>query len=457
MTTEHQTAREAALSALKHSMDGILHAMGKGVHVVEHAKLPGAWTAVEVSIHMYKMIGAAWHGRWEDFGDHSLAASSALLNSAALGVPGLVEGLNDATVAVRRAAGERGAGITVEEAEHTGLHAIQTALSDRLFEALHPDAVPQRRVGTGEAEATPGDLRMMEKLSPETLDRIRSTLSEGNTPGIHFEPEVVTLPHKGHANATSAARGAPFSLEVRIFQPRQGTAANAGADHPFDVGKGVGSTVQAEVTINPATAGAGKVMIQVTPGTSAPSARLDAQRAADATIYTLDISSAGPMTAGMPGNDVVARLTISSAPGSITIRGTFESNPSPAHQMVLRDAAGRGVFLAGHMPSRDGTGPAPGATGVERPSSVVRMTVGVDASGRFNGRMSAELTSQRRDVDSRTAGGKEVSDRDQIAAWNHMVMKHLTPPGMPEPQRARERQQPAVDKALERSPQTPER
>jgi hypothetical protein len=477
MTTEHQSARQAAISALVHSADAIMHAtehaLGQKVKWLHKAKLPGVVTGVEVAAHMYEMIGAARSGRWEEFGDHSLGVSSALVNLGTSGVLGLAEGLNDATVAVRRTMGDKGAGITIEEAEKAGLHAIQNEIEDMLFKAVYPNEVPQIRVGEGEVEAKPVGFAPVERLNPETLELIRNMLREAKGPELTFEPVVVTA-----ADATTTARGrqdpgavpkALFSLEVRTFQPCPGTTENPVADRPFDVAKGAGSEVRAVVTICPTTATAGKVMIQTsqaldraarglgTPAPAGPAATIEVKKGNDGSTYTLGISRPGAASGGNPGTDAQARLTISSTPGSITISGTFGCNASPAHQMVLRDTSGQAVFLAGHMPTKDGHAFHPGTKGVDRPSNVIRMTLGVDAAGRFDGRVTAEIKGAKGHVISRTEGGPDLPAKSHLVAWNHMVIKTLTPPQMPEPHPAQEMPQPARQKDVGHSPQTPGR
>ena len=466
MTTEDQRAREIALRALARSMDGILHA----IEWAEKTKLPGVWTGVEVAPHMYKMVDCARRGRWDDFGDHSFAVSSALINFATAGTMGLAEGLNDATVAVRRASGNRAGGITVEEAEKAGLDAIRDKIADLLF-SVYPD-IAKDMAGIGEPKPVPGDLRPMEKLNAETLEAIRNALPKAPGPELKFEPEVITLRPKTIAPVERKDAGeAPtvlFSLEVRSFEPLPAGGENSGSDRGFDVAAGVGSELRAQVTICPAAATAGKVVIQASqalersargpssPAAATPAATLEVHQGNGGSTYSLAVSSPVPASAGRSPVDVQARLAIASAPGSVTISGTFGCNASPAHQIVLRDVAGRGVFLGGHMPTKDGRAFDPVSGGVDRPSNVIRMTLGVDATGRFDGRISAELQGSRGHVISRMKDGHDL-DKDQLATWNHMTMKNLTPPQMPEPHRVQERSQPSQEKNVVRSREGQER
>ena len=197
------------------------------------------------------------------------------------------------------------------------------------------------------------------------------------------------------------------------------------------------SLTKADVTISPGTAGAGHVRTQSNDAAAQPEAKLEIREGGRGATY--DLQLAVPSQTGAT-TDARAQVTIAQQSGSITVLAVFSGDKSAAQEIVLRDAAGTGIFLGGHMPSRgDGMSAATGQN-TERHGGTLMLTAGVNNTGEFDGSISAVL---------KTPDGKVISQFDSkpgphskdvpavqpdVWTWNHTTMTNLTPPNMPAPE-----------------------
>ena len=184
MADERQTAKEAAISAFEHSADAVLT-------LLEQEGAAHAAATIELAKATTKAVHAAREGDWDAFGANTLAASTALLNSALGGAPGSAIAFNQASVALARAFGSDASGITFDEAMTAGLREITDDIANYAFESAYPDEVRDVREQGGETKASP-DFRPMERLDRATLDQVRGASSQEMT----FEPELITRSDK---------------------------------------------------------------------------------------------------------------------------------------------------------------------------------------------------------------------------------------------------------------------
>ena len=146
--------------------------------------------------------------------------------------------------------------------------------------------------------------------------------------------------------------------------------------------------------------------------------------------YQINSSSSDPWFLGVaPDIDVHTTISITHPlPRIINIEVTMIGDLFPAHEAVLRDRTGNGLFLGGFMPTTKREGVALiGDT--KHAISKLNLQMTVDAQYNFDRILSAKFSGPY------SAIGKTLTNQTfSLAGWNRAFMTALTPDHMPPPQ-----------------------
>jgi hypothetical protein len=184
MSSHEASAFGAAVQALEHASDAIIHAIEHRVPSIEGvSELAGI---VMVSVQLYHALDAARDGDWDRFGSSSIAMSNAALSAIPFthGLHGLILSYMDSAAAVGRASG--GHGITVHDATDASLKAITDEIASIAFQLLqHSDDIPDVTGVSDGARETESVTHVYELIDLQNILK--------HEPAIVFPETLITL------------------------------------------------------------------------------------------------------------------------------------------------------------------------------------------------------------------------------------------------------------------------
>lgn len=164
-----------------------------------------------------------------------------------------------------------------------------------------------------------------------------------------------------------------------------------------------------------------------TASVSNPTGTINAQQIQGGTEYKVHVQGSNPL---LPAPDIDNRATIalSQEKGVLSVIGAFSGDKFPASEWTLRDSGSQAIFMCGYMPTNKSEVWTKLWGDNERPTGSLDMKISLDKNGNFDKIVSAEL----KDPDGKVICAAKNAT---LTEWNQKVMRELTPPGMPAPEK----------------------
>jgi hypothetical protein len=236
-----------------------------------------------------------------------------------------------------------------------------------------------------------------------------------------------------------------FRLEMRIFAPFDSFGGGfKGDNRGFSVSDS-SSRLRGSVSVNLRDATISKLEkssgLSVGPvdltgpvktAHSKPQLTVSSQKLEHGAAIDMHLSGSNPLIFGSPDIDNRAQVSLEQLlPGVVRVTAVLSGDKFPANELVLRDSAGKGVFLGGFMPNDKGEVWTKLWGNADRPESKLQITCTVDGQGHLGRVLSAELTTPVGVI----SNVHQPNSTFTLEGWNRTATTVLTPDHMPLPER----------------------
>jgi hypothetical protein len=235
-----------------------------------------------------------------------------------------------------------------------------------------------------------------------------------------------------------------FRLEMRIFAPFDSFGHGfKGDNRGFSVSDN-SSRLRGSVSVNvrdatisklekssDLTVGPVELAWPVAAAHSKPQLTVSSQKLEHGAAVDMHLSGSNPLLRGAPDIDNRAQVSLEQLlPGVVKVTAVLSGDKFPANELVLRDSAGRGLFLGGFMPNDKGDVWTKLWGNADRPESKLQITATVDGQGHWGRVLSAELTTPVGVISNL----HQPNTTFTLEGWNSAARTVLTPDHMPAPE-----------------------